>query len=98
MECFLPALSSLRGTNPAHEHRLPAEGNLFISTPISEMILKAVNLLACSSVMLPSIDSLISSKSTYEVRAVESQSVKVNKIIGVVLSSRPTDKVLEIQA
>lgn len=41
---------------------------------------------------------LISSKSTYEVRAVESQSVKVNKIIGVVLSSRPTDKVLEIQA
>lgn len=48
--------------------------------------------------MLPSIDSLISSKSTYEVRAVESQSVKVNKIIGVVLSSRPTDKVLEIQA
>lgn len=47
--------------------------------------------------MLPSIDSLIS-KGTYEVRTVESQSVKVNKIIGVVLSFRPTDKVLEIQA
>lgn len=50
MECFLPALSSLRGTNPAHEHRLPAEGNLFISTPISEMILKAVNLLEHSGI------------------------------------------------
>lgn len=36
----------------------------------------------------------------YEVRAVESQSVKTNKnkVIGVVLSSRPTNKVLEIQA
>ncbi|WHS06761.1 hypothetical protein O2U01_07320 [Ligilactobacillus salivarius] len=41
---------------------------------------------------------LISSKSVYEVKAVESQSVDANKnkIIGVLLSSKPTEKILEV--
>ncbi|WP_340850987.1 hypothetical protein [Ligilactobacillus salivarius] len=40
----------------------------------------------------------ISSKNVYEVKAVESQSVDANKnkIIGVLLSSKPTAKVLKV--